>query len=87
MSKLDVSMERFSKALDILEARLLSQAHQKRSTSEIERDLAALREDRARLAAELGSVKAEAQVLEGLTTDVSAKLDATIEDIRNVLSA
>lgn len=87
MSKLDVSMERFSKALDILEARLLSQANQKRTNSEIERDLAALREDRARLAAELGSVKAEAQVLEGLTADVSAKLDATIEDIRNVLSA
>jgi len=87
MTKLDVSLDRFSKALDLLEARLLSQTRQVKSAGAIERDLATLRQDRARLAEELGSVKAEAQVLEGLTSEVSAKLDATIEDIRQVLSA
>jgi len=87
MTKLDASLDRFSKALDLLEARLLSQTRQVKSAGAIERDLATLRQDRARLAEELGSVKAEAQVLEGLTSEVSAKLDATIEDIRQVLSA
>ena len=91
MSKLEVSMDRFSKALDLLEARLVRQSKYKKSSNEIssdiERDLAALREDRERLAEELGTVKAEAQVLEGLTAEVSDKLNATINEIRDVLAA
>lgn len=86
MTKLDLSLERFSKALDTLEARIVRQTHHKKSNNDFERDIAALREDRARLAEELGTVKAEAKALEGLTSQVSAKLDMAISDIRDVLN-
>ena len=85
MSRLDTAMGTFSKALEELE-RTVNRNLQRHAAAEgLERELAALRQDRARLAQELDSVKSEAKALEGVTDEVSDRLDTAIRDIRSVL--
>lgn len=75
-------MESFSQALDKLEATVNRRVQRVKGTEGLDRELAALREDRARLAQELDSAKAKAKKLED---EVSTRLDGAIEDIRSVL--
>lgn len=75
-------MERLSQALDMLEATVNRRVQRVKGTEGLDRELTALREDRARLAQELDSAKAKAKKLED---EVSTRLDGAIEDIRSVL--
>lgn len=89
MSKLDSAMERFSAALDRLEAGINKRVLQARAAGgddvALQREIAALREDRSRLADELDRMKAHARELDETANDVSARLDEAIEGIRAVL--
>ncbi len=75
-------MKNLSKALDKLEATINRRVQRVKGTEGLDRELMALREDRARLAQELDSAKAKAKKLED---EVSARLDGAIDDIRSVL--
>jgi len=85
MSRLDKSMERFARALDRVEATVNRRLQRTRAAESLEQELAALRQDRARLAQELDNMKAETKALEGVTDEVAARLDTAIRDIRAVL--
>jgi predicted nucleic acid-binding Zn-ribbon protein len=85
MSKLESAMASFSKALENLETSVNRGIQHQAASSGLEREMSALRQDRARLAQELDSVKSEAKALEGVTDEVSERLDTAIRDIRSVL--
>ncbi len=85
MSKLDAAMQRFSSALDQLEAGINRRGIKSQSASATERELVALREDRSRLADELDRVKAQARELDETAGDVSGRLEDAIAGIRAVL--
>lgn len=85
MSKLDSAMERFSAALDQLEAGINRRGIKAQNASSSERELVALREDRSRLADELDQMKARTRQLDETAEDVSTRLDEAIAGIRAVL--
>ncbi|GGD05540.1 DUF4164 family protein [Pyruvatibacter mobilis] len=85
MSKLDSAMERFSAALDQLEAGINRRSIKSQNASSAEREIAALREDRSRLADELDQVKSQARQLDETAGDVSTRLEEAIAGIRAVL--
>jgi len=85
MSRLDATLERFSQALDTLEASINRRLQRRIASEHLEKELTALREDRARMAQELDAVKSETKALEGVTDEVSHRLDTAIRDIRAVL--
>ncbi|MCP5432171.1 MAG: DUF4164 family protein [Alphaproteobacteria bacterium] len=85
MSGLDEAMERFSQALDRLETSLARRVAGQRADSDLERELKALREDRARLQRELDAARSEYGRLEKVTDEVSERLDGTIGELRSVL--
>ncbi len=78
-------MERFSKALDRLEATANRRLQRTKTVDNLEQELTALRQDRARLAQELDGMKAETKALEGVTDEVATRVDTAIRDIRAVL--
>ena len=85
MSKLETSMQSFAAALEKLETSVNRGIQRQSGANGLERELSALRQDRARLAQELDGVKSEAKALEGVTDEVSDRLDSAIRDIRAVL--
>ena len=85
MSRLDSAMMAFGKALEDLETSVNRGIQRKVSADGMDKELAALRQDRARLAQELDGVKSEAKALEETTDEVSQRLDSAIHDIRAVL--
>lgn len=86
MSKLDSATERFKAALDRLEAGLHRQIVRAQSAGQLEGELNALKEDRARLAEELDQLKSEARRMNELNERASETLANTIEGIREVLA-
>lgn len=84
MSRLDVAMERFSAALDALEARLARKLEEVRAEAAAP-DAGSLREERDRLAARIAELEEEARALAGLTEEVEERLDGAIADIRTAL--
>ena len=87
MSKLDSSMERFFKSLDKLEASVSRQAVQGKSAEKVQREIAALTEDRSRLAQELDGLKAQNRKLDEMNDEVSERLDGAIKEIQGVLGS
>lgn len=87
MSKLDSSMERFFKSLDKLEASVSRQAVQGKSAEKVQREIAALTEDRSRLAQELDALKAQNRKLDEMNDEVSERLDGAIREIQGVLES
>jgi predicted nucleic acid-binding Zn-ribbon protein len=85
MSKFDSAMASFAEALGTLETSVNRGIQRQTGANGLERELSALRQDRARLAQELDGVKSEAKALEGVTDEVSERLDTAIRDIRSVL--
>ena len=79
-------MARFSAALDRLEASLVQRDAKQRLDETLARELAALKEDRGRLAAELERLNSEKVALEGFTDEVAGRLEGAIREIRAVLS-
>lgn len=86
MSRLERAMERFSAALDKLEARLhrsVSNSHQ--DSHQDNGELESLRADQARMNHELEQLKSERRALEDVTDEVAGRLDGAIREIRSVL--
>lgn len=79
-------MTRFSAALDKLETALARQAGKAQLDETLSQELAGLKEDRARLAAELELLHGEKVALEGFTDEVAGRLEGAIREIRAVLS-
>jgi predicted nucleic acid-binding Zn-ribbon protein len=86
MSRLDSAKTRFTAALDKLETALAKKAASVRLDETLTRELAGLKEDRARLAAELERLNGEKVALEGFTDEVAGRLEGAIREIRAVLS-
>ncbi len=86
MSKLDQSMDRFFQALDSLENAVNRRRIQAQSMTTLERELSALREDRAQLAEELDRMKTHNKELATVTDEVGVRLDEAIGDIQGVLN-
>ncbi len=86
MTRLDSAMARFSAALDKLETALSRQSERTQLDDTLVRELANLKEDRARLAAELERLHGEKVALEGFTDEVAGRLEGAIREIRAVLS-
>lgn len=87
MTKLEVAMERFSGALDRLEAAINRQTLRAASAETLNNEIILLKEDRARLAEELDAMTAEASGLNELNERASETLANAIEGIRGVLAA
>ena len=85
MSKLDSSIERFFKSLDDLEAAVNRRSVQDQSLEKVHRELAALTEDRSRLAQELDALKAQNKRLDEMNDEVAERLDGAIQEIQGVL--
>lgn len=85
MSRLDSSIERFFKSLDDLEAAVNRRGVQEKSMEKVHRELAALSEDRSRLAQELDALKAQNKRLNEMNDEVAERLDGAIQEIQGVL--
>jgi len=85
MSKLDAALDRFSWALDQLEAGVNRHEIALQTAAAGNSEVAALRADRSRLADELDRMKAHARTLDETAGAVSGRLDEAIAGIRAVL--
>jgi predicted nuclease with TOPRIM domain len=85
MSKLDSSIERFFKSLDELEGAVTRRSVQDTSIEKVHKELAALSEDRSRLAQELDMVKSQNKRLDEMNDEVADRLDGAIQEIQTVL--
>jgi predicted nucleic acid-binding Zn-ribbon protein len=86
MSRLDSALARFSAALNTLDTALAKKPAAPRIDEALTRELAGLKDDRARLAAELERLNGEKVALEGFTDEVAGRLEGAIREIRAVLS-
>lgn len=86
MSELDKAMAAFSAALDKFEGALGGREVRAEARSELESQIATLKEDRARLAEELDIAHADVRRLDGLNARASLEIDATLKDIDRLLA-
>lgn len=86
MSKLDEAMAAFSQALDRLERASTGQNVRSEAKGELEGQIAALKEDRAKLAEELDIARSDIRKLEGLNALASTELGAALKDIDELLA-
>ena len=86
MSRLDSAMSRFSASIERLEEALAQRDASAKLNETLALELAGLKEDRARLAAELERLHGERVALEGFTDEVAGRLEGAIREIRAVLS-
>ena len=86
MTKLDSAMERFSSAVDKLEATINRQVVRVQAAKLLQEQVDTLKEDRAVLAEELDEMRAEARRLNELNERASETLSDAIEGIREVLA-
>lgn len=88
MKRLDSAIQRFTAALERLEAAARRGNGHPMSPFDdgIAGELNALKEDRARLADELTRLNVEKVALEGFTEEVAGRLEGAIREIRAVLA-
>ena len=86
MTKLDSAMERFSSAVDRLEATINRQVVRLQAAKSLQAQTDTLKEDRAALAEELDQMRSEARRLNELNERASETLADAIEGIREVLA-
>lgn len=86
MTKLDSAMERFSSAVDKLEATINRQVVRAQAAKRLQEEVDTLKEDRAGLAEELDQMRSEARRLNELNERASETLADAIEGIREVLA-
>lgn len=88
MKRLDSAIQRFTAALERLEAAARRGNGHALSPfdDQITSELNALKEDRARLADELSRLNIEKVALEGFTEEVAGRLEGAIREIRAVLA-
>jgi hypothetical protein len=78
---------RLAAALDLLDAAVERRLEIERSRTVLTEQVHALEADRARLAADLDTQLARARSLEQANRDVAGRLDAAMENIRQVLES
>jgi len=83
MSRLDVAMQRFSAALDTLEARI--KLHLETATPGSDETLAQMRAERNELLARVAELEEDRSAISGLAEEVEGRLDGAIAEIRAVL--
>ncbi len=86
MSKLEPAMDRFSSALDRLEATINRQVLRAEAARQLQVKVDTLSESRAELAEELDQLKSEGRRLNELNERASGTLADAIEGIREVLA-
>ena len=86
MSKLDLAVERFRKALDLVEKSAESVDDLRKTAKDREARIAALVGERERLLARVAELEEEAQALSGLTEKIEGRVDGAIAEIRAALS-
>lgn len=88
MKRLDSAIQRFTAALERLEAAARRGTGHSMSPFDdgITGELNALKEDRAKLADELTRLNIEKVALEGFTEEVAGRLEGAIREIRAVLA-
>ncbi len=84
---MDKALARLGTALDQLDAAVARQSAVLRGASALSESIAAMRDDRVRLAGELDRSLARTQDLESMSADVSARLDRAIASVREALEA
>ncbi|HWG03377.1 MAG TPA: DUF4164 family protein [Beijerinckiaceae bacterium] len=86
-TRLDAALRRLAAALDQLEAAAARRAQADAVRSDVEEELAIMRDDRARLAVELDGTVARTQSLQTANAEVSRRLDRVSTVLRSVLAA
>src|SRR5947209_20570967 len=83
---LDAALERFSRALDILEQAAEARLEAESRRAERDEALSVLEDDRSRLAVELDGALARNRSLERAADEVSRRLEAARATVQNLLS-
>jgi multidrug resistance efflux pump len=86
MSKIEEAMSAFAGALDRMERAASGQSVRSEARSELETQIAALKEDRAKLAEELDIARSNVRRLEGLNALASTELGSALKDIDELLA-
>lgn len=86
MSKLDEAMGEFNAVLARLDRALGGSSVRAEARGALENQIAALKEDRARLAEELDVMRADVRRIEGLNARASTEIGAALRDIDQLLS-
>ena len=84
---IDAATQRFSLALDALEAAVERRGEADRGEQSLGAQLHALGTDRSRLAAELDDVSARSREIETTNREIARRIDGAIEGIRAVIGA
>ncbi len=79
------SLLRFNASLDAFEAALMRRRQSRETIKSLENEIQTLTEDRSNLAQELDKVRAYASQLAKINGKADKRLDAAMENIRNVL--
>jgi hypothetical protein len=86
-SAIDAASRRLGLALDALQAAVERRREADRGQADVAEQLYALGSDRSRLAADLDTAAARIRMLETTNREIARRLDAAIEQVRNVLEA
>jgi len=86
MGKLEEAMSDFAAVLDRLDGALGGSSVRAEARGALESQIAALKEDRARLAEELDIMRADVRRLEGLNARASTEIGAALKDIDRLLA-
>jgi predicted nucleic acid-binding Zn-ribbon protein len=87
VSAMDGALQRLEAALDALESAVGQSATDSRQREQLESQLQAFGQDRARLSADLERARARAEDLEAANREVSERLEHAAETIRTVLTS
>lgn len=84
-SKIEEALLRLDNALNSFEVAVVRAAEADQKYETLEREVSALSEDRSRLAAELDTVKADVRSQADINTQISARVDGVMHNIRTLL--
>lgn len=84
-SKIEEALERLDDALRSFEVAVVRAAESGQRNETLQREVAALSEDRSRLAAELDEARAEASTQAEINAQVAARVDGVMQNIRTLL--
>jgi predicted nucleic acid-binding Zn-ribbon protein len=87
VSAMDGALQRLEAALDALESAIGRSATDSRQREQLESQLQAFGQDRARLSADLERMRARSDDLESTNREVSRRLEHAAETIRAVLAS
>lgn len=85
LSDIDLALKRLNRAADTLEAAILRRKTQDEGQGDMVAELAAMRDDRGRLAAELDQALARAKRLDSGAAETLARIDKAMAEIRLAL--